>query len=48
MNFTLKREQRNPVIKFSIGPTNISYVYFLRVFYTGKAGWSVYYQSEKF
>ena len=41
MNFTLKREQRNPVVKFSIGPKNVSHAYSLRVFYTGKAGWSV-------
>ncbi len=48
MNFTLKREQRNPVVKFSIGPTNISYVYFLRVFYTGKTGWSVSINRKNF
>ncbi len=36
------------MVKFSIGPTNISYVYFLRVFYTGKAGWSVSINRKNF
>ena len=48
MNFTLKREQRNPVVKFSIGAKNVSYAYSLRVFYTGKAGWSVSINRKNF
>lgn len=48
MNFTIKREQRNPVVKFSIGPKNVFRVYSLRVFYTGKDGWSVSINRKKF
>jgi hypothetical protein len=29
------------VVKFSIGPKNVSHAYYLRVFYTGKDGWSI-------
>jgi hypothetical protein len=35
MNFTIKRKQRNPVVKFSIGPKHVSRAYSLRIFYTG-------------
>ena len=48
MNFTIKREQRNPVIKFSIGPKKVSRAYSLRVFYTGKDGWSMSINRKKF
>jgi hypothetical protein len=48
MNFTIKREQRNPVVKFSIGPKNVSVAYSLRVFYTGKDGWSISINRKKF
>lgn len=48
MNFTIKRQQRNPVIKFSIGPKNISHHYYLRVFYTGQDGWSISINRKKF
>ena len=48
MNFTIKREQRNPVVKFSIGPKNVFRAYSLRVFYTGKDGWSISINRKKF
>ena len=40
MNFTINRTKRNLVVHFSIGPKTDSYAYSLRVFYTGKDGWS--------
>ncbi len=48
MNYTIKREQRNPVVKFSIGPKNIFRAYSLRVFYTGTDGWSISINRKKF
>jgi hypothetical protein len=47
MNFTIKRKQRNVVVKFSIGPKNVSRAYSLRVFYTGINGWSVSINRKK-
>jgi hypothetical protein len=48
MNFTIKRERRNPVVKFSIGPNHVSFAYSLRVFYTGKDGWSMSINRKNF
>ena len=48
MNYTIKREQRNSVVKFSIGPRNVLRAYSLRVFYTGTAGWSISINRKKF
>jgi len=48
MNFTIKREQRNSVVKFSIGPNDVFRAYSLRVFYTGKEGWSISINRRKF
>lgn len=48
MNFTIKRQKRKVVIKFSIGPKNVSQVYSLRVFYTGINGWSVSINRKKY
>lgn len=48
MNFTIKREHRNPVVKFSIGPKDVFRAYSLRVFYTGKEGWSISINRKKF
>ena len=48
MNFTIKNEQRNPVVKFSIGPRNVLRAYSLRVFYTGTAGWSISINRKNF
>jgi len=48
MNFTIKNEQRNPVVKFSIGPRHVLRAYSLRVFYTGTAGWSISINRKKF
>ena len=48
MNFTIKREQRNPVVKFSIGPKDVFRAYSLRVFYMGTAGWSISINRKKF
>ena len=48
MNFTIKRQQRNPVVKLSIGPKHVSQAYSLRVFYTGKEGWSISINRKKF
>ena len=48
MNFTIKRQQRNPVVKLSIGSKNVSQAYSLRVFYTGKEGWSISINRKRF
>jgi len=48
MNFTIKNELRNSVVKFSIGPKNVFRAYSLRVFYTGKDGWSISINRKKF
>ena len=48
MNYTIKRAQRNPVVKFSIGPKHVSKAFSLRVFYTGKDGWSISINRKKF
>ena len=48
MNFTIKIEQRYSLVKFSIGPKKVSRAYSLRVFYTGKEGWSVSINRRKF
>lgn len=48
MNFTLKREQRNPVVYFFIGPKTLSHAYSLRIFYTGKDGWSISINRKNF
>jgi hypothetical protein len=48
MNFTIKREQRNSVVKFSIGPKDVFRAYSLRVFYMGKEGWSISINRRKF
>ena len=48
MKFTIKRKQRNPVVKFYLGPKNVSHPYSLRVYYTGKDGWSISINRKNF
>jgi len=48
MKFTIKRKQRNPVVKFYLGPKNVFHPYSLRVYYTGKDGWSISINRKNF